>query len=154
MSSIAMPQQDAAASTRLYRAVWRWHFYAGLLVLPFMITLSITGAMYVFRDEIDNWYHADLKRVQVQDSQRLAPSAQVASALDAVPGTALKYTDPTDPGTDPGDGGELPTFALAADDVTGLAATGAEGGATALGLAVILLAAGIALVGRRVARRR
>ena len=63
-------------------------------------------------------------------------------------------TDPTDPGTDPGDGGELPTFALAADDVTGLAATGAEGGATALGLAVILLAAGIALVGRRVARRR
>lgn len=82
----------------LYRAVWRWHFYAGLLVLPFMITLSITGAMYVYRDEIDNWYHADLKRVQVQDSQRLAPSALVASALDAVPGTAVKYTDPTDAG--------------------------------------------------------
>ncbi|WP_240540214.1 PepSY domain-containing protein [Paracoccus sp. pheM1] len=73
-------------------------FYAGLLVLPFMITLSINGAMYVFRNEIDNWYHADLKRVQVQDSQRLAPTAQVASTLDAVPGTAVKYTDPADPG--------------------------------------------------------
>ncbi|MDS9470263.1 PepSY domain-containing protein [Paracoccus sp. MBLB3053] len=82
----------------LYRAVWRWHFYAGLLVLPFMITLSITGAMYVFRDEIDDWYHADLKRVQVQESQRLAPSALVASALDAVPGSAVKYTGPADAG--------------------------------------------------------
>ena len=80
----------------LYRAVWRWHFYAGLLVLPFMITLSITGALYVYHDEIDNWFHADLKRVQVQDSQRLAPSALVASALDAVPGKAVKYTDPAD----------------------------------------------------------
>lgn len=96
MSAISTTARQGVSD--LYRAVWRWHFYAGLLVLPFMITLSITGGMYVFRDEIDNWYHADLKRVQVQDSQRLAPTAQVASALDAVPGTALKYTDPTDPG--------------------------------------------------------
>ncbi|MDQ7261112.1 PepSY domain-containing protein [Paracoccus sp. PS-1] len=94
----AIPDTARQGVGDLYRAVWRWHFYAGLLVLPFMITLSITGAMYVFRDEIDNWYHADLKRVQVQDSQRLAPTAQVASALDAVPGTAVKYTDPADPG--------------------------------------------------------
>jgi len=32
-----------------------------------MITLSITGAMYPFRDEIDNWYHSDLKRVAGAD---------------------------------------------------------------------------------------
>ncbi|WP_199261832.1 PepSY-associated TM helix domain-containing protein [Paracoccus binzhouensis] len=94
----AIPKTARQGVGDLYRAVWRWHFYAGLLVLPFMITLSVTGAMYVFRDEIDNWYHADLKRVQVQDSQRLAPTAQVASALDAVPGIAVKYTDSADPG--------------------------------------------------------
>lgn len=81
-----------------YRAVWRWHFYAGLLVLPFMITLSVTGAMYVFHDKIDNWYHADLKRVQVQEKQTLLPSALVASALYMVPGTPVKYTDPADVG--------------------------------------------------------
>ncbi|MBG3849539.1 hypothetical protein I4699_04475, partial [Xanthomonas hortorum pv. carotae] len=28
---------------RFYRAVWRWHFYAGLLVLPFIIWLALTG---------------------------------------------------------------------------------------------------------------
>jgi hypothetical protein len=64
-------------------------------------------------------------------------------------------TDPGDnPGTDPGDGSELPTYALAADDVTALAATGAEGGLTALGLAVLLLAVGGVMVGRMAVRRR
>ena len=37
----------------LYRAVWRWHFYAGLLVLPFLIWLAVTGAAFLFQKEID-----------------------------------------------------------------------------------------------------
>jgi uncharacterized iron-regulated membrane protein len=37
------PQPDAAASSRLYRAVWRWHFYAGLYVIPFLLMLAVTG---------------------------------------------------------------------------------------------------------------
>ena len=27
----------------LYFAAWRWHFYAGLYVIPFLIMLSVTG---------------------------------------------------------------------------------------------------------------
>lgn len=92
----------AVARTRdsgdLYRAVWRWHFYAGLLVLPFMITLAITGALYLFRDEIDAIVHAELKRVEVQDNAtRIAPSAMAAAAVAAYPGTAVKFTDPATP---------------------------------------------------------
>jgi uncharacterized iron-regulated membrane protein len=82
----------------LYRAVWRWHFYAGLLVLPFMITLALTGGLYLFHNELDDWYHADLRRVQVRQAPHLPPTALVASAQDAVPGTALKYLDPVDAG--------------------------------------------------------
>lgn len=52
------PAYGAAATGRLssdaiYRAVWRWHFYAGLLCLPFLISLSATGALYLFKDEIN-----------------------------------------------------------------------------------------------------
>ncbi|WP_185984250.1 PepSY-associated TM helix domain-containing protein [Aureimonas mangrovi] len=86
------------ASTDLYRAVWRWHFYAGLFVLPFLITLSITGALYLFRDEIDAFVHADLKRVEVQQGVELSsPSQMIWAALSAHPGTAVKYTDPATP---------------------------------------------------------
>ena len=86
-----------AAASDLYRAVWRWHFYAGLFVLPFLITLSLTGAAYIFRDEIDMIVHADVKRVAVQEGDTLRPEQLVASALTAVPGRAVKYTDPPVP---------------------------------------------------------
>ena len=82
------------AASNLYRAVWRWHFYAGLLILPFMITLAITGAIYLFREEVDNLVHAEFMLVTPQDNQRLAPSAIIAAALDAQSGTALQYIDP------------------------------------------------------------
>lgn len=41
---------DAASipATSLYRTIWRWHFYAGLFVVPLVIVLSITGIIYLF----------------------------------------------------------------------------------------------------------
>lgn len=99
MSEATLSREGAArvVSSRsdLYRAVWRWHFYAGLLVLPFMITLAVTGALYLFRDELDMIIHSDLKRVEIQENiAKAAPSALVTAALKAYPGTAIKYTDP------------------------------------------------------------
>ncbi len=86
------------SSSDFYRAVWRWHFYAGLLVLPFMLSLALTGALYLFKDEIDNVVHADLKRIEATTAAPAqSPSAMVAAALAAYPGTAIKFTDPADP---------------------------------------------------------
>lgn len=97
LSDGALPRQAAAPvapASDLYRAVWRWHFYAGLLVLPFLITLAVTGAIYLFRDEVDTFIHADFMQVTPVDGQRLAPSELVATALVAQPGKAIRYTDP------------------------------------------------------------
>ena len=102
MSDITLPASGATTVRRvsadLYRAVWRWHFFAGLFVLPFLITLSVTGALYLFRDELDAIIHADLKRVEIRaDAATARPSAIVAAALAAHPGTAVKFTDPATP---------------------------------------------------------
>ena len=98
MSDVTLGRESAGHAARsasdLYRAVWRWHFYAGLLVLPFMITLAVTGALYLFRDEIEAIVHSDLKRVEAQQAASVAPSQMVAAALAAHPGTAVKFTDP------------------------------------------------------------
>jgi uncharacterized iron-regulated membrane protein len=32
----------------LYRAVWRWHFYAGVVVLPFLLVLAATGLIMLY----------------------------------------------------------------------------------------------------------
>lgn len=84
----------SAGSSNLYRAVWRWHFYAGLLILPFMITMAVTGAIYIFRDEVDRFVHADFMYANPVGEDKLAPSEIIAAALAAQPGTAVKYTDP------------------------------------------------------------
>ena len=96
MSVASYQAEGRKKSFDLYRAVWRWHFYAGLLVLPFMITLAITGALYLFNDELDAIIHADLKRVAVQEAAQ-PPSSLVSAALEAHPGTAVKYTSPATP---------------------------------------------------------
>lgn len=41
-----------ALAARLYALIWRWHFWAGLLVAPVLIVVSLTGALYVFAPEI------------------------------------------------------------------------------------------------------
>ena len=102
MSELTIGREPAGIAARsasdLYRAVWRWHFYAGLLVLPFMITLAVTGALYLFKDEIDGIAHSDLKRVEVQESAAKAlPSQMVDAAVAVYPGTAVKFTDPASP---------------------------------------------------------
>ncbi len=32
----------------LYKSVWRWHFYAGIIFAPFLIILAVTGSIYLF----------------------------------------------------------------------------------------------------------
>ncbi|HJR56739.1 MAG TPA: PepSY domain-containing protein [Rhizomicrobium sp.] len=47
--------RNEANDGALYRTLWRWHFYAGLFVLPFVLILSFTGAVYLFKPQIDRW---------------------------------------------------------------------------------------------------
>ncbi|WP_420403981.1 PepSY-associated TM helix domain-containing protein [Nisaea sp.] len=81
----------------LYRAVWRWHFYAGLLVLPFMILIAVTGALYLFKDEINDALYGDLSHVRPLASAQLAPSELAGRALAAYPGKLKGYNPPSGP---------------------------------------------------------
>lgn len=93
----ASPPVRAAS---LYRAVWRWHFYAGLLVLPFLAWLAVTGGAYLFQREIDGWFHRDLLRVEqrVPPGAARPPGALVEAALAAQPGQWFRYTPAAAPG--------------------------------------------------------
>ncbi|MCA0994874.1 PepSY-associated TM helix domain-containing protein [Alloyangia pacifica] len=84
-------QTHRAASAALYRAVWRWHFIAGLVILPFVLILAITGGIYLFKDEINDAAYQNLRFVQ-EGSAPLAPSQITAAALAAHPGEMKAYT--------------------------------------------------------------
>ncbi|UVC07794.1 PepSY domain-containing protein [Rhizobium sp. TH2] len=71
----------------LYRAIWRWHFFAGLLVIPFMLNLAVTGGLYLFKDEINDTFFA-YRNVVADTGANFAPSAIVSAAEAAVPGSS------------------------------------------------------------------
>lgn len=84
---------NRAAGAALYRAVWRWHFIAGLVVLPFILILAVTGGIYLFKDEINNAAHGPLRIVEAR--QAVLPSSEITAAALAVhPGTLRAYTPP------------------------------------------------------------
>lgn len=87
-----------------YRAIWRWHFYASLFCMPMVILLSLTGAIYLFKPQIDRWEDRSFDRLELRDtpanpSQQAKPSQQVRAAIDSVPGSkATAFELPELPG--------------------------------------------------------
>ena len=93
MSAVAAAPRGAG----LYRAIWRWHFYAGLFVMPFIVFLSVTGAIYLFKPQIDRWQEAPYRALP--HARPVSPVAQVDAALASAPGARLvSYRVPIAPG--------------------------------------------------------
>ncbi len=51
--STSSPDEGRPRQGRLSAAVWRWHFYAAFLVVPFLILQAITGSVYLFKPQLD-----------------------------------------------------------------------------------------------------
>lgn len=83
---------------RWYRAVWRWHFYAGLFCVPFVLWLSVTGGIYLFKPQIEAALYAPYRHVASGGAPMLSSEAIAATAVAAVPGSVLhKYVLPEAP---------------------------------------------------------
>ncbi len=81
MSKLAVELQNPKSSP--YRAVWRWHFYAGLFVAPVLLLLAATGGLYLFDREFENWWNADFAKVKIEgQKQPLALQEAAAQAVD------------------------------------------------------------------------
>lgn len=72
---------------RLYRTLWRWHFYAGLCCIPFILLLAVTGTLYLFKPQIDAAINDRYQVVAV--GERATAQAQIDAALAAHGGTTF-----------------------------------------------------------------
>lgn len=93
-TAAAAPERAGKRAASFYRAVWRWHFYAGLITLPFLVLLAVTGGLYLFRGQLDGLIHRDVKRVEARATPQRPPSEIVARALETLPGKVVKYMPP------------------------------------------------------------
>src|SRR5450830_505948 len=79
-----------------YNLAWRWHFYAGPFVAPFMVLLALTGIIYLFKPQLDPLMYGDLLTVPAAE-HALSADEQLQRAKAAYPrGTLSKYLPPAD----------------------------------------------------------
>ncbi len=76
---------------RFYTTAWRWHFYAGLYVAPFLIMLAVTGLLMLWSAVLVGRDGEKIYSVAPQ-ATTVAVSAQAAAAEAAVTGgKAVQY---------------------------------------------------------------
>lgn len=63
-----------------YSTVWRWHFLAAIIVIPFVLWQSVTGTLYLWSEHWIDWRYPSLRFV-VPSGAPLPPSDQIAAAL-------------------------------------------------------------------------
>ena len=90
MATATIANKDQRKSWLNYRTIWRWHFYAGLFCIPFVLWLATTGSIYLFRPQIEMWLDQPYEHLAVT-GPRATGEAQVKAALAAEPGSNLHY---------------------------------------------------------------
>lgn len=89
--SVLEVQQKSKAklTASLYQAIWRWHFYAGIIFAPFLIILAFSGSVYLFKPQIEGYLYKDMLNVQEIGSTTMTADDIIAKTERAYPGTAI-----------------------------------------------------------------
>lgn len=91
-------EQPAQASGKsramaFYRTAWRWHFYAGIFVTPFLIILALSGLAMVFAPQIEAVQYRHLLNVTPQGEMQPV-SQQIAAVKAQYPDSKIKKFRP------------------------------------------------------------
>ncbi len=84
-------------STVTWKGLWRWHFHAGLLCIPFVLVLAVTGSIFLFKPQIDAFADRGVDSLALS-GPRASGEQHVAAAIASLPGSRLfVYEVPLEP---------------------------------------------------------
>lgn len=75
---------------QLNKWIWKWHFIAGLVSLPFILLLAITGGIYLFKTDYEASKHKNIREVRIRseaisfDKQRALINKVVSKKPDGM----------------------------------------------------------------------
>ena len=61
---------------KLNQWLWKWHFIAGVISLPFIILLAVTGTVYLFKPQVDNAKIEQKQQVKVRNTSTISYQEQ------------------------------------------------------------------------------
>ncbi|MEP0070928.1 PepSY domain-containing protein [Pyruvatibacter sp.] len=86
MTGSTPTNSNTATRPSYYNSVWRWHFYAGLIISPILLIMAVTGGMYLMQPQIEDALYGDLLYLQTPYEGPVDHDAIIATAstqLDA-----------------------------------------------------------------------
>lgn len=86
-----------AFSTALYRTLWRWHFYAGIFCIPFVLTLAVSGGIYLFKPQVEAWMESPFRNLSVAGTRASAAEHIEAARAFLPDGQLVNYRLPQSP---------------------------------------------------------
>ena len=79
--------------SKLWRALWRTHFFAGLIIAPALLWFAFTGLIILYTDPVDEALNRDVMTVQVGDGE-VPLDAQLATIEAENPNWELASVTP------------------------------------------------------------
>lgn len=96
-ATVSAQPRGVTTGGAFYRLVWKWHFFASLYVLPFMMMLALTGGVYLYKPQIEAWLYAEQMHV-IETGAPLSYEMQLAELRANPSVTRLRgVTDYDDP---------------------------------------------------------
>lgn len=87
------PLPGDSKSSRLWRSIWRTHFYAGLIAAPILVMLALTGMVILYTEPIQQAFDGDLTTVSVGE-KKVSLDDQLAAVGDQYPDMTFSAVTP------------------------------------------------------------
>lgn len=87
---------------KLNQWLWRWHFIAGVIAIPFVLVLSITGAIYLFKDNVEKPHVKQIQTIipdEVEITISFEEQLRIANEESAKPITEMVIPQKEDQST-------------------------------------------------------
>lgn len=92
-------QSQKPKNNQHYFTVWRWHFYSGIFIAPFLIILACSALGMLLMSNITGRDY-DRLTITPQSTVQTTVSTQAKAALESLPNSTLvKYVAPREPNT-------------------------------------------------------
>ena len=88
------PLPGDSRASRLWRAIWRTHFYSALIATPVLIMLALTGLVILYTEPIQQFTSRDLTTVDVGSGDLVSLDEQLDAVTEEYPDLSFVAVTP------------------------------------------------------------
>lgn len=92
-AAVPVELEDKVRAAVFWRTVFRWHFYAGVFVMPVLLTLAVTGLGILVKPTLERTFYGDRLYVE-RGAATVSYERQVATVEAAYPGATIRAVTP------------------------------------------------------------